>query len=50
MIIINLMIAEKEFGLSGNIGEKTDSMKFIGEIIENKLSFNENVLDWLKRM
>ena len=50
LIFTNRKFDEKELALSGNIIQKTNSIKFLGVTIDDRLSFNEYVRDLVKRI
>ena len=50
MIVTNRKFDEKELALSGKIIQKTNSIKFLGVTIDDRLSFNEHVRDLVKRI
>ena len=45
MIVSKRKFAEKELVLSGKIIQKSNSTKFLGVTIDDRLSFNEQVHD-----
>ena len=50
MIVTNRKFAVKELALSGKIIQKSNSINFLGVTIDDKLSFNEQVCDFVNRI
>ena len=48
MIVTNRKFDEKELALSGKIIQKINSIKILGVIIDDRLSFKEHVRDLVK--
>ena len=50
IIVSNKKFAKKELALSGKMIQKTNSLKFLGVTIDDRLSFNEHVRHLAKRI